>query len=94
MTEYIVFTDCIANHVKIISGSQEKEKELHGGIFAHESNRISENGSGKRKAQEMDADIPTKDIWSEFENIMMSSGGNRGDMYTQSAGMVDVNSVI
>jgi hypothetical protein len=45
----------------------------------------------KRKAGNIAEDTP-RDIWSEFETIMMKGGGNRGEMY-QSAGRVDVNSV-
>jgi hypothetical protein len=75
-----------------VNSYKEKEKELQGGMFAHESHRISDDGR-KRKSDEIAQDISPKDIWSEFETIMMQGGGNRGDVYTQSAGKVDVNSV-
>ena len=71
---------------------KEKEKELQGGMFASESHRVTEY-NGKRKADQMSEDTGLKDIWSEFETIMMQGGGNRGDVYTENAGRVDVNSV-
>lgn len=62
-------------------------------MFADESNRISDSGY-KRKASGMDEDSAPKDIWGEFESLMMNSGGNRGDVYTGSSGKVNVNSVV
>jgi exopolysaccharide biosynthesis predicted pyruvyltransferase EpsI len=61
-------------------------------MFANESHRISENDR-KRKSDEISDDTAPKDIWSEFETIMMQGGGNRGDVYTQNAGRVNVNDV-
>ena len=75
-----------------VNSYKEKEKELQGGMFAQESHRISEHYH-KRKANQISDDIAPKDIWSKFETIMMQGGGNRGDMYTQNSGRVDVNSV-
>jgi exopolysaccharide biosynthesis predicted pyruvyltransferase EpsI len=75
-----------------VNSYKEKEKELQGGMFANESHRITENDR-KRKSDEISHDTAPRDIWSEFENIMMQGGGNRGDMYSQSAGRVDVNNV-
>jgi hypothetical protein len=74
-----------------VNSYKEKEKELQGGMFADESHHISDD-CRKRKSDEISHDTP-KDIWSEFETIMMRGGGNRGDVYTQSAGKVDVNNV-
>jgi hypothetical protein len=72
---------------------KEKEKELQGGMFASESSRISDNDR-KRKSDHIAQDLPPKDIWSEFETIMMQGGGNRGEVYTErAANTVDVNSV-
>ena len=71
---------------------KEKEKELQGGMFANDSHRIIED-SRKRKSDEITQDTPAKDIWSEFETIMMQGGGNKGDVYTLNTGRVDVNSV-
>jgi exopolysaccharide biosynthesis predicted pyruvyltransferase EpsI len=61
-------------------------------MFANESHRISENDR-KRKSDEISDDTAPKDIWSEFETIMMQGGGNRGDVYTQNPGRVNVNDV-
>ena len=77
---------------KQVNSYKEKEKELQGGMFANESHRVSDDGR-KRKADEISQDSVPKDIWSEFETIMMQGGGNRGDMYAPSAGRVDVNNV-
>jgi exopolysaccharide biosynthesis predicted pyruvyltransferase EpsI len=61
-------------------------------MFTNESNRITENDR-KRKSDEISEDMEPKNIWSEFQTIMMQGGGNRGEVYTQNAGLVDVNSV-
>jgi exopolysaccharide biosynthesis predicted pyruvyltransferase EpsI len=61
-------------------------------MFTNESNRITENDR-KRKSDEISEDTEPKNIWSEFQTIMMQGGGNRGEVYTQNAGLVDVNSV-
>jgi hypothetical protein len=75
-----------------VNSYKEKEKELQGGMFANESHRIAEDGR-KRKSDEITQDTPTKDIWSEFETIMMQGGGNKGDVYTLNTGRVDINNV-
>lgn len=71
---------------------QEKERLLSGGIFQSEESRMSSSSvplplaSGdKRKfddigmthggSQQQHSD---HDIWSEFQSMMMSAGGNRG----------------
>jgi hypothetical protein len=70
----------------------EQEKELQGSMFASESNRVVETDR-KRKAEDMTSEAP-KDIWGEFETMMMKSGGNVGQLYTPSGtGTVDVNSL-
>jgi hypothetical protein len=73
-----------------VNSYKEKEKELQGTIFANESNRVVETDR-KRKADDMASDAP-KDIWGEFESMMMKSGGNVGHLYASSAA-VDVNNI-
>jgi hypothetical protein len=74
-----------------VNSYKEKEKELQNLGFANESSRIS-GDSGKRKAEDMSDSAP-RDIWNEFETIMMQGGGNKGEMYTQHSGGVDIHSV-
>lgn len=74
-----------------VNSYKEKEKELQGGMFANESHRIIDHDR-KRKSDEIEEDVP-KDIWGEFQTMMMKGGGNRGDVY-QNTPTVNVNSII
>jgi hypothetical protein len=65
---------------------KEKEKLLSGGIFQSEESRMSSIGIGeKRKYDEIGitkgaTSASDNTIWSEFEHMLMSSGGNKGVM--------------
>ena len=62
-----------------INELQEKEKEWQNNQFASEESRVQiSNVSGKRKADDMDQNVVSADIWSEFETMMMRGGGNAG----------------
>jgi uncharacterized protein YfkK (UPF0435 family) len=65
---------------------KEKEKLLSGGIFQTEESRMSSAGD-KRKYDDIgitkggtSSNESDNSIWSEFEHMLMSSGGNRGVM--------------
>lgn len=64
---------------------KERERQLQGGLFQHESSRLgsisaSDTGVGdKRKADDIS---PQPDIWGEFQNMLMSNGGNVGADYS------------
>jgi hypothetical protein len=64
---------------------KERERQLQGGLFQHESSRLgsisaSDIGVGdKRKADDIS---PQPDIWGEFQNMLMSNGGNVGADYS------------
>jgi exopolysaccharide biosynthesis predicted pyruvyltransferase EpsI len=72
-----------------VNSYKDKEKELESGMFSNENNRVVDH---KRKADDMSADVK-RDIWGEFEAVMMKGGGNRGEMYTTTKGMVDINTI-
>lgn len=64
---------------------KERERQLQGGLFQHESSRLgsisaSDTGVGeKRKADDIS---PQPDIWGEFQSMLMSNGGNVGADYS------------
>lgn len=67
---------------------REKERMLSGGIFQSEESRVSNvpasSAGDKRKFEDIGTthgaftNHSDHDIWSEFQSMMMSSGGNRG----------------
>lgn len=65
-----------------LSGYQEREKQLQGGLFASEESRIDRVAGEKRKLDEMSVSTNSgpnnTDIWGEFESMLMSGGGNVG----------------
>jgi predicted nucleic acid-binding Zn-ribbon protein len=88
---WIANVNSIESLTNEVNSYKEKEQELRGGMFLNESSRITEH-ERKRKADDIAEDVP-KDIWSEFETIMMKGGGNVGEVYSKNAGMVDVNTI-
>jgi hypothetical protein len=88
---WIANVNSIESLTNEVNSYKEKEKELQGGMFLHESNRVNDPDR-KRKMDEISPDTP-KDIWSEFESIMMDGGGNRGEVGAPGGGMVNINSV-
>lgn len=62
---------------------KEKERLLSGGIFQTEDSRMMSSSGEKRKYDDVGethgaSSNADNDIWSEFQSMMMSSGGNRG----------------
>jgi hypothetical protein len=63
-----------------VNAYKEKEKIVQDTLFVDESSRMVETSVGhKRGHSEMSAGAP-KDIWNEFESIMMARGGNTGEV--------------
>lgn len=65
-----------------VSGYEEREKQLQGGIFSSEDSRMDRAAGEKRKAEEISLSTssgPTNtDIWDEFHQMLQASGGNVG----------------
>ena len=66
---------------------REKERLLSGGVFQSEESRIALPGVGDKRRFEGISQAPGSttgsdhDIWSEFQTMLMASGGNRGADY-------------
>lgn len=80
-----------------INSYKEKERQLHGGLFREEDSRLENSTTSKRKSDDISQRDPS-DIWGEFENMIMRSGGNRGADYSQSGpgatgGMINPNTL-
>ena len=80
-----------------INSYREKEKQLQGGLFQSEGSRIEDRapdgdaGGGKRKLESISdggggGGNGAVDIWGEFQNMIMSSGGNVGNDGGQGGG--------
>jgi predicted nucleic acid-binding Zn-ribbon protein len=89
-SNWVANVNSIESLTNEVNTYKEKEKELQGGMFTNESNRVVETDR-KRKADDIASDTP-RDIWSEFEHIMMKSGGNTGEVFSGNCA-VNVNSI-
>lgn len=82
----------IENLTHQLNEYREKERLLTGGIFQSEESRVSNvpasaaTAGEKRKFDDIGSthggfsSHPDHDIWSEFQSMMMNSGGNRGNV--------------
>lgn len=77
--------------------SLAQEKQLQGGLFRSESSRVSDHPSdailGAKRGRE-ELEVPTgHDIWSDFQDLVMKQGGNRGADYSQNAARFDASMI-
>ena len=60
-----------------VNDLRKLKEELNDGRFSNEDSRIT---GVKRPADQMSETV-VRDVWDEFEHMMMKNGGNKGDIY-------------
>jgi hypothetical protein len=77
-----------------INSYKEKEKQFNGGMFANDANRVEQVGDKRKFDDSVSSEEHKGDIWGEFQNMLMQSGGNRGHDYgNDGPAIVDVRSI-
>jgi len=60
-----------------VNDLRKLREELNDGRFSNEDTRIS----GIKRSADQISEPVVRNVWDEFEQLMMKNGGNRGDIY-------------